>query len=415
MSAQPPVLVLAPPRFLGPLGIMRSLRPWGVHVYSLAADSPSIPNASRYCAGTFAVGRDGRALGQSDEAILGGLLAAGRRLGDGAILVAGSDEWSVFVARHHDELRAAFRFPDVPLELIEGLASKKSLFELASQHGLPTPRIFVPANEHELAEAAAELQFPVMLKPIESRPGRQGMELVASGEELIGRYRGLDDPGNILCQEYIPGDDRDVWVFNGYFDAASRCLAAFTGRKIRQHPAHMGLIALGVCERNDEVSELTQRFLSTVGYRGVVDIGYRWDRRDGQYKVLDINPRLGGAFRLFVDRDGLDVMRAMYLDMTGRPVPEVHQREGRKWLLEAAEILSLPHYRRDDGLTLRGWLRSLRGLEEGATFDPRDPVPFLVAMRLVVQDTLGARWSRLMAGRRRAVTAERPPVASKAR
>jgi D-aspartate ligase len=401
VNLTPPVLVLAPPRFVGPLGIMRTLRPWGVRVYSLATDSPSIPNASRLCAGTFAIGRDGRPVGQPPLAILESLLTAGRRLGEGTVLVPASDEWSVFVARHSLELRDTFRFPEMPLELVDGLASKKGLFELASKYGLPTPRILVPATEDELAVAAEELQFPVMLKPIESRPGRQGMELVASRQELLPRYRAIDDPGNILCQEYIPGGDQDVWVFNGYFDGQSRCLAAFTGRKIRQHPAHMGLIALGVCERNDEVRTQTEQFLAEVGYRGVVDIGYRWDRRDGRYKVLDINPRLGGAFRLFVDRRGLDVMRAMYLDLTGRSVPEVEQKDGRKWLLEAAEILSLGHYRHDDGLTVRAWLRSLRGLEEGATFSVSDPLPFVVAMRLMAQDTLEARISRLVGRLRR--------------
>lgn len=380
---------------------MRTLRPWGVRVYSLAADSPSIPNASRLCAGTFAIGRDGRPMGKPPLAILESLLTAGRRLGEGTVLVPGSDEWSVFVARHSLELRDTFRFPEMPLELVDGLASKKGLFELASKYGLPTPRILVPATEDELAAAAEELQFPVMLKPIESRPGRQGMELVPSRQELLPRYRAIDDPGNILCQEYIPGGDQDVWVFNGYFDGQSRCLAAFTGRKIRQHPAHMGLIALGVCERNDEVRTQTELFLAEVGYRGVVDIGYRWDRRDGRYKVLDINPRLGGAFRLFVDRRGLDVMRAMYLDLTGRSVPEVEQKDGRKWLLEAAEILSLGHYRHDDGLTVRAWLHSLRGLEEGATFSVSDPLPFVVAMRLMAQDTLEARISRLVGRLRR--------------
>jgi D-aspartate ligase len=401
VNLTPPVLVLAPPRFVGPLGIMRTLQPWGVRVYSLATDSPSIPNASRLCAGTFAIGRDGRPVGQPPHAILESLLTAGRRLGEGVVLVPGSDEWSVFVARHGLELRDTFRFPEMPLELVDGLASKKGLFELASKYGLPTPRILVPATEDELAAAAEELQFPVMLKPIESRPGRQGMELVPTRQELLPRYRAIDDPGNILCQEYIPGGDQDVWVFNGYFDWESRCLAAFTGRKIRQHPAHMGLIALGVCERNDEVRRQTEQFLAEVGYRGVVDIGYRWDRRDGRYKVLDINPRLGGAFRLFVDRRGLDVMRAMYLDLTGRSVPEVEQKDGRKWLLEAAEILSLGHYRRDDGLTFRAWLRSLRGLEEGATFSVNDPLPFVVAMRLMAQDTLEARISRLVGRLRR--------------
>ena len=403
----PPVLVLAPPRFVGPLGVMRTLRPWGVRVYSLAADEPSIANASRYCCGTFRIGCNGRPLGRPDAAIVEDLLEAGRLLGRGALLVPGSDEWTVFVAMHAHSLAAVFRFPDQPTGLVAALASKKGLHDLALRHGLPTPRVVVPTNDDELAAAMDHLQFPVMLKPILSRPGLQGPELVRDRHELRMRYCGLGETGNVLIQEYIPGSDQDVWVFNGYFDATSRCLAAFTGRKIRQYPARMGLISLGVCEENAEVASQTQTFLQAAGYQGVVDIGYRWDRRDGRYKVLDINPRLGGAFRLFVDRYGLDVMRAMYLDMTGQPVPELERKDGRKWMLEAAEILGYRHYRRD-GMSIVAWLRSLRGLEEGATFSLRDPIPFLTAMRILAGDTVRARaraararlLARVRAGRR---------------
>ena len=173
-----PVLVLAPPRFIGPLGVMRSLRPFGARVYALSHESISIANSSRFCAGTFAIGRDGRPLGQSEAEIVSGLLGAAERLGPGAVLIAGSDEWSVFVSAHAAALAPAFRFPVVDLTLIDALASKAGLNALATQHGLPTPRIAVPADRDEVERLAAELEFPVMLKPILSRPGRRGLTLV---------------------------------------------------------------------------------------------------------------------------------------------------------------------------------------------------------------------------------------------
>jgi len=234
-----------------------------------------------------------------------------------------------------------------------------------------------------------------MLKPILSRPGRQGISIAFDRESLIQQLRDFDEPGNVLCQEYIPGTDADVWIFNGYFDHRSRCLAAFTGRKLRQHPARMGLCSLGEYVHNPEVIELTERFLGELGYTGIVDIGYRWDARDGTYKVLDINPRLGGAFRLFVDANGLDVARACYLDLTGHAVPAVQHRNGRRWMLETADLIALKHYRRDDGLKIGDWLRSFRGLEEGATFSLGDPLPFAAAMATLVGDTLQARLQRV--------------------
>ncbi|HSS59969.1 MAG TPA: hypothetical protein VLK30_00765 [Candidatus Limnocylindrales bacterium] len=391
----PPVLVLAPPRFVGPLGVIRTLRPLGVRVYVARTTERSLGRMSRYCAGAFDIGEEGRPVG-SDAAILEQLEAAARRLGPGAILIAGSDEWAVFVATHADPLGRLFKFPHQDIELVEGLASKQGLYELARKFGLPTPRIARPADVHEAAVMADDLTYPVMLKPVLSRPGRQFVSIASNRESLLQQLQELDDPGNVLCQEYIPGTDADVWIFNGYFDAQSRCLAAFTGRKLRQHPARMGLCALGEYVHNPEVIELTEAFLAKVGYTGIVDIGYRWDKRDGAYKVLDINPRLGGAFRLFVDANGLDVARACYLDLTGRPVPAVVPNDGRRWVLEAADLIALKHYRRDDGLRWRDWLRSFRGVQEGATFSLTDPLPFLGAMNKLAADTFHARWDRFV-------------------
>jgi len=117
--------------------------------------------------------------------------------------------------------------------------------------------------------------------------------------------------------------------------------------------------------------------MKAVGYQGILDIGYRYDPRDGQYKVLDINPRVGQAFRLFVAEDGLDVVRALYLDLTGQEVPKTSPREGRRWLIEDMDIISSLHYRREGTLSIWGWIKSFRGVEEAAWFSWRDPVPFL--------------------------------------
>jgi D-aspartate ligase len=134
-----------------------------------------------------------------------------------------------------------------------------------------------------------------------------------------------------------------------------------------------------VLEANDVVLEDTRRLMKGIGYRGVLDIGYRYDARDGLFKLLDANPRVGGTFRLFVDDEsGLDVVRALYLDLTGQEVPPARQRSGRKWLLEPWDVRSCLVYRKHGRLSLRAWLRSLRGVDEGAWFARDDPVPFLV-------------------------------------
>jgi predicted ATP-grasp superfamily ATP-dependent carboligase len=120
--------------------------------------------------------------------------------------------------------------------------------------------------------------------------------------------------------------------------------------------------------------------MKAVGYHGILDIGYRLDARDGQYKVLDINPRVGQAFRLFVAENDHDVVRALYLDLTGQPQPEVRRREGRRWMIEDYDIISSLHYYQEGSLKPGQWLRSFAGLEEAAWFNWKDPVPFFLML-----------------------------------
>jgi predicted ATP-grasp superfamily ATP-dependent carboligase len=124
------------------------------------------------------------------------------------------------------------------------------------------------------------------------------------------------------------------------------------------------------------VEAVTHRLMKALGYRGIVDMGYRYDARDGRYKLLDVNPRIGATFRLFVGSNGLDVARALYLDLTGQPVPASQAPEGRRWLVENQDLSAGLVYLRDGHLTPAEWLRSLRGVSEVAWFAWDDPVPF---------------------------------------
>jgi predicted ATP-grasp superfamily ATP-dependent carboligase len=160
----------------------------------------------------------------------------------------------------------------------------------------------------------------------------------------------------------------------------------------------MGHTALGVCRGNAELETAARRFISAVGFQGIVDSEFRYDPRDGVYKLLDANPRVGGNFRVFLDVGGIDVVRALYLDQTGRAVPPVEPREGRLWVKEDSDLITFVHHRRLGELTLKTWLSSLRHVDEGAIFALRDPLPFVTAMVMLARDTLGARLHRLRDG-----------------
>src|SRR5262249_48159645 len=150
-----------------------------------------------------------------------------------------------------------------------------------------------------------------------------------------------------------------------------------TGKKLRQWPAYQGVTTLGVCLKNETIGNITREFAKRVGYKGILDIGYRYDARDGLYKLLDVNPRIGCTFRLFVAENGMDVARALYLDLTGQPIAAAEACEGRKWVVEDLDVLSSLRYLRDRKLTFKQWIGSFRGIAETAFFSLDDPLPFV--------------------------------------
>jgi D-aspartate ligase len=365
----------------GSLAVARSAGRLGIRVYGGYDRRWEPVGLSRYSRGRMKVAR-----GAPDDRLLDAMRAEGRRLGR-AVLIPVDDSGAVFVGDHADALREHFLFPHQPADLYRRLSSKREMHDLCRELDIPTPSSSFPQDEAELLDVLGDALFPVVLKQVDGwlqslDPAAPSVLIAGSERQALEGYRRMEsqERPNVMVQEYIPGGSDTIWIFNGYFDPESECLAGFTGRKLRQRGPHTGPATLGECLPNEEVAEATRRLARETGYRGIIDIGFRHDRRDGLYKLLDVNPRLGSSFRLFVGDNGLDVVRAMYLDLTGQPVPPSSAGDGRRWLVEPYDLVSAAQLVREGSLRPLDWLRSFRGVRERAWLAADDPLPFLAML-----------------------------------
>jgi D-aspartate ligase len=381
MPVRRPILVLALHGLSmhhGALGIVRSAGDLGIPIFLGHDKSRSPIDCSRYSCGSLLLApRD------TDQRKLQILQEFAQGRGQ-PVLVAVDDASAMFVADHARALEKHFLFPRQQEGLARALADKHRMRELCLWHGVCTPECEFPQSEDDVSEYADRVAFPVVVKRVDASrpaaPGAPNARITHSLAELLEAYRSMESPNepNVVLQEYIPAADSANWMFNGYFDADGKCAVAFTGRKLRQSPPDAGAATLGVCEPNSTVEQITEHFLAALGYCGIVDVDYRLDRRDGRYKLLDVNPRIGASFRLFTALDGMDVLRAMYLDLATESDVSAVQPDGRRWLVEPQDIRSsLIYFKRGD-LTLGAWVRSLFRVEEAAWWSMKDPLPFLV-------------------------------------
>lgn len=381
------------------LAMARSLGRLGVPVY-VVDDKAGPVCFSRYCRGVFRWNLTRSAVNDS----LKFLLELAGKVGGKPILLPASDHAALFVVDHAPVLKAAYVFPNQLPGTSHALVSKQSMFELAVQTGIPTPDTFLPRSRSELLAYADGASFPLVLKVDDGgRTSRSEGKvntkcIVREFDQLILEYDRMQDPEvpNLIVQEYIPGGEDSIWMFNGYFNEHSECLFGMTGQKIRQSPVYTGAACLAVCVQNQTVQQLTLDFMKSIGYRGILDIGYRYDARDGKYKVLDVNPRIGATFRLFLGSNDMDVARALYLDMTGQPVPtSLPAPDGRKWIVEDCDLVSSWRYYRDGKLTFRDYINSLRGLRELSFISAMDPLPMFSLLAFDIAELTSRIWNSL--------------------
>ena len=367
----------------GGLGVIRSLGRLGVPVYGVHEGPWSPAARSRYL--------EGRCFWQPPVTDDGQVLADLRHLADSigrpAVLLPTDDAGALFVAEHARDLRSLFLFPDQPADLPRRLASKRDLPGVCREQRFPCPDSVVPRSLAEATRFAARAGFPVAAKittPWQGAGGLRSTTIVTGPAELETLWLAAERAGiSLLLQEFVPGRPGDDWFFHGYRDRDGVCRLAFTGVKERSYPAGAGLTSFGRSRPNARLRQEVTGLLDRIGYHGICDLDLRFDARDGQYKLLDFNPRLGAQFRLFRSFAGIDVAIACYLDLTGQPIPDGGQIPGRGFLVENYDPLAAVSYWRRRDLRLGSWLRSAATASEVAWFAWDDPVPFgLMCLRM---------------------------------
>ncbi|MFF3651969.1 ATP-grasp domain-containing protein [Streptomyces sp. NPDC002181] len=290
-------------------------------------------------------GPDGGLDPEAPETLLECLVGVSERIGRPAVLIAMDDLSAIAVARIAPMLDGRFRIPHQPDGLPARVADKAELSRLCARWDVPHPETVVPASGAEAAEAAWRLGLPVVAKW--SRPwllpagaGLRSTTLVHCAAEARRLYERTQEAGSrLLLQRFLPAGSDTDWFFHGAFGRGGHPLLAGSGRKELSWPVRTGLTAVGRWLPDPAVEEAGLRLARRLGYQGILDLDFRRDE-DGCFRLVDFNPRPGAQFRLFTDAGGLDVVQAMYLDLTGQRVPEPSGGPGRVFVAENYALLA---------------------------------------------------------------------------
>jgi predicted ATP-grasp superfamily ATP-dependent carboligase len=393
----------------GGLNAMRSLGRLGVPVFALSSHRFTPAVWSRYLTRRI----DWSATGSEEpEQLIPALRAVGRELGRQTVAIPGDDEAAVLLAEHADELREHFLLPRVAPGLPREVASKRGLYQHCLAHGIPTPRTVFPTSLDEVVSMARELTYPVIAKNVAPwqrirRPLVPGTTVVHDERELLARFGSGRDLDGLLFQEYLPYEHGDDWFVHVYCDTGGACLVNISGRKLRSWPPGTGSTAYASAEHNPVLVGQIERLTRAIGWQGISSVDARFDRRDGQYKVVDFNPRMGAQFIIARTETGIDVVRALHLHLTGRPVPPGSPDQTRRVIVEDLDYKARVAYRWR-GLPTTPAPRGTRAVRAWWAAD--DPLPYPLMLLRSGFGLVAGPVRQLRAGLRRTGRRDRTPV-----
>ncbi|MFW6275967.1 MAG: hypothetical protein ACOC2M_04990 [bacterium] len=188
--------------------------------------------------------------------------------------IVGSDEW----------------------DKVEKCFNKRLTYDIAKKLEIPIARTWLPKNQKDIA--SWDVKFPCLIKPAVMHSFysyfKQKVFLCTNKTELFSNYqRAISHiPENeVIIQEVIPGGSEHQYSACFLFDG-QKAVNAFVGRRARQHPPDFGnATTFAQIVDNNELIETSIKILKYINYRGLCEVEYKYDPKEGIFKLLEINPR----------------------------------------------------------------------------------------------------------------------------
>jgi len=303
------------------------------------------------------------------------------------VLFPTRDEHVAAFSRHREELAQFFRVTTGEWESVEWAWDKKKTCELAEKLGIPVPKTFNVRSADELSSLYSRL--PLAIKPAikenffyatgaKAWRANTVKELHQFYEKASAQIR----PQEILIQEIIPGDGSEQFSYCAFFDQG-KPYSTLTARRARQHPREFGRASSYVVTVDaPAIEELSERFLRSINFHGLVEIEFKRDPRDGKYKLLDVNARTWG-FHWIGSACGVDFPYLAFADQLRLSTEQTRAPAGVGWLRLLTDVPTAISDFAHGSLSLPAYLRSLRSARVDAVFSWQDPLPFFAEFLLL--------------------------------
>lgn len=245
------------------------------------------------------------------------------------LLIACGDGYAELLSQHKEELAPYYVFAANDYSLFKRLINKVSFYEVCEEYQLPYPKTLIVKKEMVVdgkLNQPLPFDFPVALKPANSVEwlsvhfeGRKKAFIIDNQAEfdmILDRLYQAGYTSEMIVQDFIPGDDSNMRVLNAYVDHDRNVRMMFLGHPLLEDPtpASVGNYVVIVPDYNEKIYQTIKEFLTKINYVGFANFDMKYDVRDGEYKLFEINLRQGRS-SFFVTLNGFNLAKYITEDL----------------------------------------------------------------------------------------------------
>ena len=295
VKASSPVLVLD--LNLNTLGIVKSLRAVyprssELEIFSCISKAPTFSNTHSWMASKTSLCSK---IYFRKNSLVENLLDIKDRFKNKPVILPSSDKDIIELSLHSEKLKPYYNFLAPKIESLNTFSDKSQFQKFAEKNNFLVPKSLVNVSPENILPLAGELNYPVIVKANlrdkrwDSHFSVNKALIFKSKEELLKEYESIYKiHPELLVQEQILGDDSSLYFTHVFVSSKNKLLAAWTGRKLRQHPIHIGTSTMAESVIVEELISNSCAILKKLNYEGYASVEYKKDKRNGKYYIIEV-------------------------------------------------------------------------------------------------------------------------------
>lgn len=240
------------------------------------------------------------------------------------LLIGCGDSYVKLCSEHKDRLPQNVIAPYIESSMMDDLIHKEKFYQLCEKMGVDYPQTFV-YHPKDSRDFKLPFEGPFIVKPSNGieywrhpYPTQKKVYKADTRAEVDRILCDIYDSGyqdSVIIQNFIPGDDSYMWVLTSYSDRNGKVKMMCLGHVLlEEHTPHgIGNHAVILTEYNPDIEVQLKRLLEELHFVGFSNFDIKYDRRDGKYKVFEINTRQGRS-NFYVTGSGENIAEYLVRD-----------------------------------------------------------------------------------------------------